>query len=79
MLGIFYAMQDLGYKEIRPKKNAKTQGWKDKSNWSGYHKYFGHLTKNCFAHIMEISYILSKGHSKELLGRSKDKTNKKSL
>ena len=41
--------------------------------WCAFHEDFGHTTDECIALRKEISYLLSKGHLKELLGRKKDK------
>ncbi|KAK1413102.1 hypothetical protein QVD17_34866 [Tagetes erecta] len=71
------AMQDLGDKARWPRKNEKSSGWKDKSKWCAYHEDFGHNTDECIALRKEISYLLSKGHLKELLGRRKDKNQEK--
>ncbi|KAK1441334.1 hypothetical protein QVD17_07181 [Tagetes erecta] len=71
------AMQDLGDKARWPRKNEKSFGWKDKSKWCAYHEDFGHNTDECIALRKEISYLLSKGHLKELLGRRKDKNQEK--
>jgi hypothetical protein len=68
------AMQDLGEKARWPKKNEKQTSWKDKSKWCAFHEDFGHLTDQCIALRKEISYLLSKGHLKELLGRKRSKT-----
>ncbi|KAI3821347.1 hypothetical protein L1987_08913 [Smallanthus sonchifolius] len=35
---------------------------------------FGHITEDCIALRKEISYLLSKGHLKEFLGKGKNKT-----
>jgi hypothetical protein len=72
--GLMCAMQDLGEKARWPKKNEKQTSWKDKSKWCAFHEDFGHLTDQCIALRKEISYLLSKGHLKELLGRKRSKT-----
>ncbi|MDV3153310.1 MAG: hypothetical protein Q8755_02945, partial [Candidatus Phytoplasma australasiaticum] len=66
--------QGLGEKARWPRKNEKNPGWKDKSKWCAYHEDFGHLTEDCIALRKEISYLLSKGHLKELLGKKKDRS-----
>ncbi|KAK1432045.1 hypothetical protein QVD17_08934 [Tagetes erecta] len=71
------AMQDLGDKARWPRKNEKSSGWKGKSKWCAYHEDFGHNTDECIALRKKISYLLSKGHLKELLGRGKDKNQEK--
>ena len=70
--GLMCAMQDLGEKERWPRKE-KSAGWKDKTKWCAFHKDSGHITEDCIALRREISYLLSKGHLKELLGKRKDK------
>ncbi|KAK9075509.1 hypothetical protein SSX86_003833 [Deinandra increscens subsp. villosa] len=72
--GVINAMQDLGDKARWPKKTEKQASWKDKSKWCAYHEDFGHLTEDCIAMRKEISYLLSKGFLKELLGRKKDRS-----
>jgi hypothetical protein len=72
--GLMCAMQDLGEKARWPRKNEKQASWKDKSKWCAFHEDFGHITDECIALRREISYLLSKGHLKELLGRKKSKT-----
>ncbi|KAI3744710.1 hypothetical protein L1987_57801 [Smallanthus sonchifolius] len=70
---LMYVMQDLGDKARWPRKTDKGSGWKDKSKWCAYHEDFWHMTEDCIALRKEISYLLSKGHLKELLGRKKEK------
>ena len=66
------ALQDLGEKARWPKKNVKPNpGAKDKSKWCAFHEDFGHNTDECIALRKEISYLLSKGHLKELLNKRK--------
>ncbi|KAK9065007.1 hypothetical protein SSX86_016390 [Deinandra increscens subsp. villosa] len=72
--GVINAMQDLGDKARWPRKTDKQASWKDKSKWCAYHEDFGHVTEDCIAMRKEISYLLSKGFLKELLGRKKDKS-----
>ena len=69
--GLICAMQDLGEKARWPRKVEKPGFGKDKSKWCAYHEDFGHLTNDCIALRKEISYLLSKGHLKELFGRRK--------
>lgn len=63
-------MQDLGDKARCPQANKKTKCWKDKSKWCVFHEDFGHIKEDCVALRIEISYLLSQGHLKELLGRN---------
>ena len=70
--GLMFAMQDLGEK-ARWHRKEKSTGWKDKTKWCAFHEDFGHITEDCIALRREISYLLSKGHLKELLGKKKDK------
>ncbi|KAK9073783.1 hypothetical protein SSX86_006377 [Deinandra increscens subsp. villosa] len=72
--GLMCAMQDLGEKARWPRKDTKQGSWKDKTKWCAFHEDFGHLTDECIALRKEISYLLSKGHLKELIGRKKVKT-----
>jgi Retrotransposon gag protein len=72
--GLIFAMRDLGDKARWPRRSDKNQMMKDKSKWCLYHEDFGHITEDCIALRKEISYLLSKGHLKELLGRKKSKT-----
>ena len=65
--GIIHAMQDLGDKPRWPKRDSK-------SKWCAYHEEFGHMTEDCIALRKEISYLLSKGHLKEILGRKRVKS-----
>ncbi|KAD3642039.1 hypothetical protein E3N88_31263 [Mikania micrantha] len=65
------AMQDLGEKARWPPKDKKF-ATKDKSKWCAFHEDFGHITEDCIALRKEISYLLSKGHLKELLGKKKE-------
>ncbi|XP_023743491.2 uncharacterized protein LOC111891665 [Lactuca sativa] len=67
--GVIHAMQDLGDKARRPKIDSKSTTWKDRSKWCAYHEEFCHPTEDCIALRKEISYLLSKGHLKEILGR----------
>ncbi|KAI3827717.1 hypothetical protein L1987_01800 [Smallanthus sonchifolius] len=67
-------MQDLGESARWPRKNEKSTGWKDKSKWCAFHEDFGHVTEDCIALQKEISYLLSKGHLTEFLGKRRDKT-----
>ncbi|KAL4591274.1 hypothetical protein LXL04_004232 [Taraxacum kok-saghyz] len=69
-----FAMQVLGDKARWPRKGDKANTWKDKSKWCAYHEDFDHITEDCIAFRKEISYLLSKGHLKELLGRKKDRS-----
>ncbi|XP_076960954.1 uncharacterized protein LOC143637445 [Bidens hawaiensis] len=69
--GLMCAMQDLCEKARWPRKVEKPGSWKDKSKWCAFHEDFGHLTDDCIALRREISYLLSKGHLKELLGKKK--------
>ncbi|XP_021990920.1 uncharacterized protein LOC110887651 [Helianthus annuus] len=71
---LMYAMQGLGDKARWPRKNPKNVDWKDKSKWCAFHEDFGHMTEDCIALRKKISYLLSKGYLKELLGRKKNKT-----
>ncbi|KAD6796232.1 hypothetical protein E3N88_07128 [Mikania micrantha] len=66
------AMQDLGEKARWPPKEKKF-ATRDKSKWCAFHEDFGHITDDCIALRKEISYLLSKGHLKELLGKKKDR------
>ena len=72
VIGLMYAMKDLGDKARWPRKENKA-GWKDKSKWCAYHEDFGHITEDCIALRKEIAYLLSKGHLKELLGKKKSR------
>lgn len=72
--GIMCAMQNLGEKARWPKKNDRNPGWKDKSKWCAFHEDFGHITEDCIALRKEISYLLGKGHLKELFGKKKNQT-----
>ena len=72
--GLLFAMQDLGEKARWPRKGDKANTWKDKSKWCAYHEDFGHITEDCIALRKEISYLLSKGHLKELLDRNKERS-----
>ena len=72
--GLLYAMQDLGDKARWPRKGEKSSSWKDKSKWCAYHEDFGHITEECIALRKEVSYLLSKGQLKELLGRRKERS-----
>ena len=76
--GIIHAMQDLGDKAIWPKRDNKFTAWKDKSKWCAYHKDFGHIKEDCIALRKEISYLLSKGHLKEILERKREKSKENS-
>lgn len=67
--GLIIAMQDLVKKARWPRKEEKSSGWKDKSKWCAYHEYFSHITEDCIALRKEISYLISKEHLKEILGR----------
>ncbi|XP_023763507.1 uncharacterized protein LOC111911971 [Lactuca sativa] len=69
-----HAMQDLGDKERWLKRDSKSIAWKDKSKWCAYHEDFGHMTEDCIALRKAISYLLSKGHLKEILGRKREKS-----
>ncbi|XP_023769035.1 uncharacterized protein LOC111917605 [Lactuca sativa] len=71
---LIYAMQDLGDKARCPKKDNKSTRFKDKSKWCAYHEDFGHITEDCITLRKEISYLLSKGHLKEILERKKEKS-----
>ena len=62
-------MQDLGKKVRWPWKGEKSCGWKDKSKWCTYHGDFSHITEDCVSLTKEISYLLRKGHLKEIIGR----------
>ncbi|KAK9050700.1 hypothetical protein SSX86_030330 [Deinandra increscens subsp. villosa] len=72
--GLMCAMQDLGEKARWPRKTDKQGSWKDKTKWCAFHEDFGNLTDECIALQKEISYLLTKGHLKELIGRKKVKT-----
>ncbi|XP_023767595.3 uncharacterized protein LOC111916202 [Lactuca sativa] len=74
---VIHAMQDLRDKARWPKRNKSTT-WKDKSKWCAYHEDFGHMTEECIALRKEISYLLSKGHLKEILGRKREKSKQNS-
>ncbi|KAJ0521636.1 hypothetical protein HanIR_Chr10g0473271 [Helianthus annuus] len=66
-------MQGLGDKARWPRKNQQKADWKDKSKWCALHEDFGHVIEDCIALRKEISYLLSKGYLKDLLGRKKNK------
>ncbi|KAD4585878.1 hypothetical protein E3N88_23479 [Mikania micrantha] len=66
------AMQDLGEKARWPPKEKKF-ATRDKSKWCAFHEDFGHITDDCIALRKEISYLLRKGHLKELLGKKKER------
>ncbi|KAK1411207.1 hypothetical protein QVD17_37753 [Tagetes erecta] len=70
---VLLAMQDLGEKARWPRKTDKAVGYKDKSKWCSYHEDFDHITDECIALRREIGYLLSKGHSKDLFGRKKQR------
>ncbi|KAJ0898693.1 putative retrotransposon gag domain-containing protein [Helianthus annuus] len=70
---LMYAMQGLGDKARWPRKNQQKADWKDKSKWCAFHEDFGHVTEDCIALRKEISYLLSKGYLKDLLGRKRNK------
>ncbi|XP_023743493.1 uncharacterized protein LOC111891666 [Lactuca sativa] len=72
--GLIYAMDDLGDKARWPNKNNKSTSWKDKSKWCAYHEDFDHMVEDCIALRKEISYLLRKGHLKEILRRKKEKS-----
>ncbi|KAI3742755.1 hypothetical protein L1987_60450 [Smallanthus sonchifolius] len=65
--GLLFAMHDLGEKARWSRKFEKGTGWKDKSKWCAFHEDFIALRR-------EISYLLSKGHLKEFLGKGKNKS-----
>ncbi|XP_076916053.1 uncharacterized protein LOC143575619 [Bidens hawaiensis] len=67
--GLMCTMQDLGENARWPRENEKNGSWKDKSQWLAFHEDFGDMTGDCIALRKEISYLLSKGHLKELLGK----------
>ncbi|XP_022014513.1 uncharacterized protein LOC110914010 [Helianthus annuus] len=63
----------LGDKARWPRKNQQNADWKDKSKWCAFHEDFGYVTEDCIALRKEISFLLSKGYLKDLLGRKKNK------
>ena len=67
-------MQDLGDKARWPRKGEKSSSWKDKSKWCAYHEDIGHIIEECITLRNEVSYLLSKGQLKELLGRRKERS-----
>ncbi|XP_076885252.1 uncharacterized protein LOC143534705 [Bidens hawaiensis] len=71
MGGVLLAVRNLGDKARWPRKNEKAPLPKDKSKWCAFHEDFGHTIEDCIALRKEISYLLSKGHLKELFGRKK--------
>ncbi|KAL7600002.1 uncharacterized protein LOC111909241 [Lactuca sativa] len=72
--GVIYAMQDLGDKARWLKRDNKSTTWKDKSKWCAYHEDFVDMMEDCIALRKEISYLLIKGHLKEILGRKREKS-----
>ncbi|XP_022007254.2 uncharacterized protein LOC110906428 [Helianthus annuus] len=71
---LMLTLQNSGEKARWPKKNDKSNSFKDKYKWCRHHEDFEHLTDECIALRREICYLLSKGHLKELLGRKKSRT-----
>ncbi|KAD0312828.1 hypothetical protein E3N88_44470 [Mikania micrantha] len=65
-------IKGLGEKARWPSMEKKF-ATRDKSKWCAFHKDFGHITDDCIALRKEISYLLSKGHLKELLGKKKER------
>ncbi|XP_052622274.1 uncharacterized protein LOC128127657 [Lactuca sativa] len=45
---------------------------KDKCKCGTYHEDFSYITEDCITFRMEISYLLSKGYLKEILGKRKE-------
>ncbi|KAL7602922.1 hypothetical protein Lser_V15G16606 [Lactuca serriola] len=74
--GVIHAMQDLRDKTRWTKRDKKSTAWKDKSKWCAYNEDLGHITEACIALRKEISYLLSKGHLKEILGRKRENPRK---
>ncbi|KAI3824953.1 hypothetical protein L1987_06426 [Smallanthus sonchifolius] len=72
-MALLFAMQDLGEKARWPRKLEKSTGWKDKSKWCAFHEDFDHVTEDCNSLRKEMSYLLSKGHLKEFLGKRREK------
>ncbi|XP_076892473.1 uncharacterized protein LOC143544210 [Bidens hawaiensis] len=71
MGGVILAVRNLGDKARWPRKNEKAPPPKDKSKWCAFHEDFSHMKEDCIALRKEISYLLSKGHLKELFRRKK--------
>ncbi|XP_076903326.1 uncharacterized protein LOC143558367 [Bidens hawaiensis] len=71
MGGVMLAVRNLGDKARWPRKNEKAPPPKDKSKWCAFHEDFSHMIEDCIALRKEISYLLRKGHLKELFGRKK--------
>ena len=58
-------------------KGGKVHHLEKYSKWCAYHEDFGHIIEDYIALRKEISYLLSNGYLKEILGRRKERSTEK--